>query len=512
MCLTVFRQHHASVHGVAFSPDGHRIASGSYDRRIEDGPIWYTVDSTVRVWDAETGAELAVLGGGEGGVTSVAFSPDGQRIAGGYTDASVRVWDTATGAELTIFRGHGYSVNSLTFSPDGGRVASAGGAIVLLWDVESGKELAVFQGHTDEVTSVAFSPDGRWIASGSRDCRVCVWNADIKTPARLVHFLLGWLSPTPRLVGVLLGHEAGVTSVVFSPNGGRVASGSYDGTARVWDIQSEAERTLTWDHENYVTTIVFSPDGRLAASGSYDHTVRVWDVASGRALTVLRGHTLPPSSLTFSPDGQLLASGSGLDPFQALADGCRGAENLEVRIWDARAGQLAVLRGHEERVTSVAFSPDGLRLVSGSEDNTVRVWDARTTRWAWLRSLVVGRERAVLRTGRSGYVTFSPDGRGIVSGSSERAAQVWDATSGTYSEVWPCYWENGVFSAGPSQAPFRVIAGALGTIIARSDGGEPAAWFPVELKHSTVDPAGRTWAGAVGSHVFIITLEGADVI
>ena len=171
-----------------------------------------------------------------------------------------------------------------------------------------------------------------------------------------------WDAASGEELVVLRGHESGVTSVAFSPDGWRVASGSSDETVRLWDAASGEELLVLCGHEKWVTSVAFSPDGSRIASGSRNGTVRLWDASSGEELAVLRGHEgHDVSSVAFSPDGSRIAS---------------AARDKTVRLWDASSGQeLRVLRGHDSSVTSVAFSPDGSRIASGSSDYTVRLWD-----------------------------------------------------------------------------------------------------------------------------------------
>jgi WD40 repeat protein len=153
------------VNSVAYSPDGRRIVSASWDK-------------TVRVWDARSGAELACLQGHTDEVYSVAYSPDGRRIVSGSNDDSVRVWDARSGAELSCLRGHTNRVNSVAFAPDGHRVVSGSqDKSVRVWDAHGGAQLACLQGHTSGVWSVAYSPDGRRVVSRSDGETVRIWDA-----------------------------------------------------------------------------------------------------------------------------------------------------------------------------------------------------------------------------------------------------------------------------------------------------------------------------------------------
>jgi dipeptidyl aminopeptidase/acylaminoacyl peptidase len=221
----------------------------------------------VKVWDAGTGQELSTLQGHTGWVSSVAFSPDGQRLASGGA-STVKVWDAGSGREILSLKGHTGGVETVAFSPDGRRIASGGhDTTVKVWDADSGQEILSLKGHTRLVQSVAFSPDGRHLASGGADNTVRLWDAGI---GQEVFTLQGHTS----------GHSDGVLSVAFSPDGRRIASGGADNTVRVWDAGSGEEVLTLQGHKDRVTSVAFSPDGRRLASGSGDSTVRVWETGS----------------------------------------------------------------------------------------------------------------------------------------------------------------------------------------------------------------------------------------
>ena len=286
--LYTYRGHSDEVHTVAWSPDGRRIASGSADK-------------TVQVWDVAEGVNIYTYRGHSKPVLAVAWSPDGRRIASGSADKTVQVWDAATGKTLYTYSGHStwlISVASVAWSPDGMHITSSSSSFgfggMQIWDADTGRSLAGYE-FSEGVNAVAWSPDGRRIASGSDDYTVQVWDAATGKP------LLTYRD-----------HRGRVNAVAWSPDSSLIASGSNLKDVQVWDAATGKTR-LTYLHSGwtpFVLAVAWSPDGSLIASGSSDKLVEVWDAATGKIFYIYRDHVKKVNAVAWSPDGTRIASGS----------------------------------------------------------------------------------------------------------------------------------------------------------------------------------------------------------
>ncbi len=309
---------------------------------------------------------LHTLEGHKSNVLSVAFSPDGKKVASGSKDRTIKLWEVSTGELLQTLKGHRNKVQSVAFSPDGRLLASGSeDNSVKLWNVDTGELIDTLKGHEEswlaadrKVFSVAFSPDGNKIASGNWDKSIMLWEVRF---GKALHFIKG---RTKRFWGLVEekgdGHTDSVNSVAFSPDSSILASGSFDNVIKLWEVsRGKLLRTLK-GHGDFVLSVTFSPDGNMLASSSYDKSIKRWEVDSGKVLQTMRGHQDAVTSVAFRPDGQILASGSF---------------DRTVKLWEVSSGKLlSSLEGHKDYVNTVVFSPDGSFLASASGDDTVKVW------------------------------------------------------------------------------------------------------------------------------------------
>ncbi len=242
-------------------------------------------------------------------------------------------------------------------------------------------------GHSGAVTAVAFGPNGDSVATGSADGTVRLWNAATAVPLAAVT------------------HGSGVNAVAFSGDGHILATGGVDGTVRLWDTGTKQLLGALTGHAS-VNAVAFSHDDRTIATGNTDGTVRIWDTGTQLPLATLTGHNGSVHAVAFSPTGPALAT---------------GAEDNTVRLWDPLTEQpTAILPGHTGEVFAVAFGPDGKTLATGSGDGTVRIWDAGTDETV---ATLTGHTRVVRA------VTFAADGRTIVTGSWDGTARLWSTTT-----------------------------------------------------------------------------------
>ena len=455
----------------------------------QDGAL-FAVASKIGIWiyDIQTSEELALLTGHTGRINSISLSPDGRTLASGSHDNTVRLWDMDTQTEIGRFEGHTDAVNSVSFSPDGRTLASRGDDNTLrIWDVDTQTQIHTLEGHTGSVESISFSPDSQTIASGGNDDIVRLWDVDTRTE-----------------IGGLEGHTGYVSSVSFSPDGRTVASGSHDNTVRIWDVDTRTEIGVLEGHTGWVKSVSFSPDGQTIASGGsaapYGGDVRLWDIDTLTGIVIFERNLSNVTGVSFSPDGKTIAykTGSGNLTFAGGLDVNRlehitsfeEPEHTWEVLWAVDAqiekkGYLwfrTMLEEHTDPVLSISFSPDGKTIVSGGGYGSTFLWDVATLR-----------KISSLDTGYILSISFSPDGKTIASGgttwSSDGNVRLWDVDTQTK-----------IGSLGTSTTNSVVFSPDGKTIASGADRGEIVSLWDV----ATQTEIGRHWehTGAVKSVVF----------
>jgi WD40 repeat protein/serine/threonine protein kinase len=404
-------------HAMAFSPDGKTLLTG------------YPQGGAQR-WDVTTCAPIGEPLPHPGWVRGVAFSPDGKSMLTGSEDGTARLWDAVTGKPLQAPFQHDMPVLSVAFSPDGKALLTGVGSAYLtnggldsgrgaayLWDIASGKRLGPPLVHHAGVPAVAFRPDGRVIVSGSTD-------------ANTVGTAQPWDRATGKPMGVPLRHRRGVEHVAFTPDGAIIVTAShYAFAAFLWDARGQRLGPPLW-HQEALESIALRPDGQAILTGGADSTIRLWQV--GRSL--LRPIDTNPDPRTAA--GPSLRTGEKLPNYLLHRVLAYSTDRKTVlvsngekiaRLWDTHTGQPigAPLR-HPKPVRTVAFTPDGKRVVTSSHDleegaTTVQLWDAAT-----------GRPLAppIRHTSHVAALAFSPDSRVLAMGDYAGNVRLWDLTTG----------------------------------------------------------------------------------
>jgi WD40 repeat protein len=518
-------------HTAAFSPDGRRLA--------------FITDKTATVWDLAQGKALFELAGHTNLVYSVAWSPDGSRLATASEDNTAQVWDAVDGQALLTLSGHQKAVTMAAWSPDGSRLATASrDGTVIVWEAATGKQIAQMKVDKEVVWDVAWSRDGNRLATANASGLVQVWD-----------------SMTGEAAFTLRGHARWALSVAWSPDGRHLVSSSHDTTVYVWKATPGVEQFTLEDPSGTLLGVDWSPDGRqiLTAGGTYfepgvmDGVIQVWDAKSGQRVKVL-DRTLNAFDaffeLVFSPDGRHFLTRQ--DPYplpthdqvliwdMALGDVVNtipvinrsegfvretdwspdGKRIVAVtttglaKVYDAFTGEeLVSFTGHPAGnfLQDVAWSPDGKWIASaaggGDGENMVRIWDAQT---GLERMKLEGHEDAV------NWVEWSPSGDRLCTasgdleaGGSDNTIRIWDAQigkqqlviSGHTAAVWTCGWSpNGsrLFSAS-ADGTARIWDATTGAELLRLDAPTPwylyAVWSPDDRYLTVVGDSqpGRVW-------------------
>ncbi|QRW00934.1 hypothetical protein RhiJN_28952 [Ceratobasidium sp. AG-Ba] len=474
--------HSRCVTCITFSPDGRQIVSGSED-------------CTLRIWDAQNGEMvLGPLNGHLSPITCVAYSPNSHLIASGSarSEATIRIWNARNGNLIKEPLKHDDSVRCLCFSPDSRQLASGSDdCIMRIWDPDTHKTILNSEKspHEGYVTSVSYSSCGRRIVSGTDEHQLRMWSSETgeeiksmmasEAPESIAFVPSGeFLCLSSRensifartvdtgamVLGPLAGHTGKIRSMVFSPNGDYIVSGSNDKTVRIWSTISSTEIKVVYPTNgdpygrlNEVKCIAISSDGSIVISGHKDRTVRIWDTETGRAmLAPLDGVSHGIRLVAFSPDDTAIFCVS---------------EGGTIHKWDAKSGErlLEPLQTNFTTIFDIVVSSNGHAIAVGRRESGICAWNSSTGETATYPfdsimdsveqvRFLPSRQRLIvagyylsqviclvcdMETGgtasatmksHSGYnvtrVTLSYDGRRAASGSRDHTVTVWDIETG----------------------------------------------------------------------------------
>lgn len=395
----VLSGHQGPVLSLAFAPKDLVLASGSLDK-------------TVILWDLAKD-DKKVLKDHDSPVQVVTFSADRKTLASAGIDSLVLVWDVAAAKKKQSIKATARPIFALAFAPDGKTLAGGGVearesvdvGVIRIWDPDTGKPTTGSDAtvprmlHSQGVFTLAYSPDGKTLASGGKDNHIRLWDPSSGEPKTAITGHLGW-----------------VRSLAFK--GHTIVTGSYDQTVRVWDVRKLANPEILEGHKDWVCSVAFSEDDKLLASGSRDGTVKLWDPARGQVLETLELGA-PVMSVAFSPGKGITRLAAG-----TWADNSKG----EVRTWEVtqdkgkvKVKELHRLQGLKRGVACVAFSTDASALAAAGEERTIQIWD-----------VVSGKAGATLK-GHPGAIrclAFAPENDVLASGGEDRAIVFWDWKAG----------------------------------------------------------------------------------
>lgn len=387
-------------------------------------------DTTLKLWERNTGKLIRILEGHEGRVRSVSITKDGKYAISASDDSTLKIWSIKTGKEIRTPINHPY-VRAVTVTPDGKYAVSASyDSTLKVWEIETGREKHNLKGHLYGVWGVAVTEDGKYAVSASDDKTLKIWEIE-----------------TGRLLRTLKGHSGWVRSVAITYNKKYVISGSLDKTLKVWDFETGQEIRSLEGHSGWIRSVAVMKDGRYAVSASEDNTLKIWEIETGKEVRTLKGHFHPVRGVAVTQDGDVVSASvdstlkvwsikperkdipqkGHCDLIRSIAITKNGkyaisaSDDKMIKIWNIETGQeIRTLKGHSNSVFGVAVTDNERYIISASEDKTLKLWnfdkggEPRTlvghTDWVW-------------------SVAVTEDGKAI-SASDDKTLKVWEIETG----------------------------------------------------------------------------------
>lgn len=356
-------------------------------------------DSTTSIWDFSPQNKILEVHANSNYQGHIAFSPNGKHFATGSSDGIATVWDSKTGDSVAIFHPRFPYYCEVAFSGDSKYLAitkpeTNAGKVV---EIDTKQTLFSLEGHHSALHSIQYSPDSKQIATGSGDGTIKVWDAE-----------------NGKLLFNLVGHTGPVENIAYSPDGHSLATTSWDRSVKIWEIRSHDD-ALTDTTKGYyqfskeiphqvrgISIYGFSNDSKhLVTIGKYN-CGSIWNIEHQKVEFELKGHLDTATVAAYSPNGKSIATGSA---------------DSTIIIWDANNGRpLDTLKGNKGRIKSICFAANGKWLASIASDSTIRVWDFE-------RGVQIREIKAP--SGGLNCITFSPDGQ-LAVGSDDRLVRIWD--------------------------------------------------------------------------------------
>lgn len=448
-----------------FSPDGSILAVGN---RNHETKLFNT-----KTWELQHTLPKRMT-------QEIAFSPNGKTLATGYVDGTLALWDVQSGEALHMAPSGCQEIYSVTWNPSGDLLATAGPGKVLLWDAKAFRVVK-------DLMAVQWSRTIRFTTDGKRLMSIVVRNDTLDDSPRMIVWTTSAPAmkpgkpdvdvPTLEVAGSLAIPAISLPRVALSPDGKRLVAPVKNYRLAAWNLSSGEQEWVTNEGQNYaghdwqIYGLAFNPDGLTLASASSDKTSKLWDATTGKLLATLKGHEDRLEYLSYSPKGKYLFTSTGKTwPYEKYGP-------VEARIWDARTGDLvAELNGHYNTITRAEFSADETRVLTASADHTARVWDAAS-----------GKELHKFDLG-SQIVTavYSPDGKTILTSSSgsrnsyartaARRRSVNPAPPGHIVKLWDAMTGKELLSLSDSQAFYRASFNNVGDQILTERRGLITYW------------------------------------